>query len=583
MRSLVKLLACAALSAALCAGSARAQLQVNQAVAVDATTDRIYVLDDAGSILSSASVSATFGSSSVDVVVTEDGTKALVTLFTPQRLNVFDLTTSPPTLTADIPMTLGASDIDLACTATGFALITDGAFAGRVLSVDVNSPVPVIVSTLNLPVGASAVDVTPDGSLALVTGLFTNTVRVVLVSPTGVLTDSGVTLGASTAPINVAISPRGRTALVARFQVGGVAVLSISGATVSHVDSISLPANPQSIAFTPDGANAYVFHADGTVSVLAIDALDNVTDTGTRISTARAASSLPGVDYLAVTPDGRSLFVRSTGLFRVVDVPGHFVKAGPTALGSGPGGVATRCVHGFNGPPSAVAGPDQTRQCTSPSGATVTLNATGSADPDLDPLSFQWSVPAGIALDDPTSPTPTGVFPIGSTTATVTVTDGRGGMDVDSVTITVVDRMPPDVECSLDTTALWPPDHNMVNVTVTVEASDTCATPGQLALVSARVSSDEPDDANGLGDGSTAGDTVNLDGFTSPVDATLAFAYDAGTQQYRATIPLRAERDGNGSSGRTYTIQATVADPFGNASTASCVVVVPKNQGGGNN
>ena len=225
-----------------------------------------------------------------------------------------------------------------------------------------------------------------------------------------------------------------------------------------------------------------------------------------------------------------------------------------------------------NQSPVAKAGADRTVECTSAAGAAVTLNGTASSDPDGDTLTFHWD--AGITLDNPDSPTPTGVFPIGVTIATLTVSDGKGGVGVDDVKITVVDTKPPEVLCTTDIAALWPPNHEMVAVRVFVAATDACTAPERLILLSATVASDEPDDVDGLGDGDTTGDTDGSDGYISPVDVTGKLTYNSVTKRFEGTILLRAERDGNGD-GRAYTIRAQVLDSSNNIGSASCVVVVP--------
>ncbi len=167
---------------------------------------------------------------------------------------------------------------------------------------------------------------------------------------------------------------------------------------------------------------------------------------------------------------------------------------------------------------------------------------------------------------------PIGLFPIGITTATLTVTDGQGGVDVDDVVITVVDTSPPEVACTTDLAALWPPNHQMVPVNVFIDATDACTAPENLILLAVEVSSDEPD--NGLGDGDTAGDVFGEDGFTAPVDVTSSFAFNPATGSFEGTILLRAERDGSGD-GRAYNIEAFVVDTALNPASTSCVVVVP--------
>jgi hypothetical protein len=95
-----------------------------------------------------------------------------------------------------------------------------------------------------------------------------------------------------------------------------------------------------------------------------------------------------------------------------------------------------------NSAPLANAGPDQTLEATSTSGATVTLDGTASADPDPgDILSYSWSGPCG------SSGAALAVFtcPLGTSTMTLVVTDSGGLSHSDTVDITVTDTTPPTV------------------------------------------------------------------------------------------------------------------------------------------
>ena len=86
-----------------------------------------------------------------------------------------------------------------------------------------------------------------------------------------------------------------------------------------------------------------------------------------------------------------------------------------------------------NSAPIADAGPDQTLNAGSPSGLQVTLDGSGSIDPDGDPLAYTWTGPFGMAAGvGPIVGIPAGVHIV-----TLTVDDGRGGTASDTVTITI--------------------------------------------------------------------------------------------------------------------------------------------------
>jgi uncharacterized repeat protein (TIGR01451 family) len=96
-------------------------------------------------------------------------------------------------------------------------------------------------------------------------------------------------------------------------------------------------------------------------------------------------------------------------------------------------------VIGGNQMPVANAGPAQTVEVTSPGGAPVTLNGSGSNDPENDLLTFSWDGPFGLV----NGPTPTVTLPLGSHLITLTVTDPQGLSDMDSVGVTVQDTTSP--------------------------------------------------------------------------------------------------------------------------------------------
>jgi hypothetical protein len=224
---------------------------------------------------------------------------------------------------------------------------------------------------------------------------------------------------------------------------------------------------------------------------------------------------------------------------------------------------------------------DQTVESSGPAGALVTLDGSATdADDPQSSLAYQWFVSdASVVLDDPSAPAASGWFPIGITMATLVVTDGRGGLDGHDVLITVQDSTPPELLVTTDRAMLWPPKHAMIPVAISILATDACANPGEILPISVSVSSNEPDDAEGGGDGATLGDVHGHDGHVVPLDVTGDFAFDAASGRWIGTVLLRAERSGSGA-GRKYTIDVQAFDSSGNASTTSCCVVVPHDRRG---
>lgn len=297
----------------------------------------------------------------------------------------------------------------------------------------------------------------------------------------------------------------------------------------------------------------------------------------------------------------------------------------------------------LNCPPIADCGGPYVVECTSCTTTMVQLDGTGSIDPEGEDLTFLWS---GVAFDDPTSATPTGPFPLGTTEVTLVVSDGMGETEC-TVNVEVVDTTPPVlacpaniiVECStlggtpkselaafladytvsdicdcdpqvvddapflfsgpceagggvttvtwtatdasgnsssctadvtvvdttppvfdtltLDRDVLWPPNHKMSEILVTIEVSDVCDSDPVVTLDS--ITSNEPD--NGMGDGDTEND----------IQEAVFGSDDRG-------FFLRSERSGTGD-GRIYTIVYTVTDCSGNGTTDHVTVSVPHNQG----
>ncbi len=117
------------------------------------------------------------------------------------------------------------------------------------------------------------------------------------------------------------------------------------------------------------------------------------------------------------------------------------------------------------------------------------------------------------------------------------------------LTITPYDTTPPVVTLSVANGEMWPPNHEMVNVGLTVTATDNMTPNPTIEVL---VYGDE-DDETPTGDGLFSAD-----------------ALDIGP----GTLRLRSERKGDGD-GRVYLIVVKATDALGNVGFSCCTVVVP--------
>ena len=192
-----------------------------------------------------------------------------------------------------------------------------------------------------------------------------------------------------------------------------------------------------------------------------------------------------------------------------------------------------------NQPPMAIC-QNVTKSANGNCQATVTPQDVnnGSLDPDGDPITLSLS--------------PAGPYSLGTTSVILTVTDDKGASATCTAMVTVVDNTPPTVTANVAQASLWPLNHNLVNVGLTVSQPDNCTTNSTIEV---KVYSDE-DDNEQTGDGNHSPDAKGL----AP-----------------GALRLRSERNGNGN-GRVYLIVVKAIDGAGNAKFASATVVVPKSQ-----
>lgn len=207
-----------------------------------------------------------------------------------------------------------------------------------------------------------------------------------------------------------------------------------------------------------------------------------------------------------------------------------------------------------NHPPVANAGPDQTLPCAGHTGTPVILDASASADPDGDTLSFLWTDETNNVVG--TSAVVPWTVTMGSHTFTVTVTD-PGGLSSTALThVTVRDTTPPTLQIWPSPSVLRRWHHKLVPVTVMVNVSDLCDPQPTVKLVS--IVSNDPDDRAFRGRSS---DVQAIDGGPVPFGTDVR------------SFLLRAEGPEHGRD-LVYTIMYSATDHSGNTTSATAQVRV---------
>ncbi len=253
---------------------------------------------------------------------------------------------------------------------------------------------------------------------------------------------------------------------------------------------------PLGFEFGPDG-HLYLC-SFATNSILRYDG-----STGAFLSTFVSAGSggLNGPFALTFGPDA-NLYVTSINTHRVLRYDGStgaflgaFVSAGsggladPTGLRFGPegnlyvSGSLTDAILRFDGStgvfidayvppgsipaqrphyfvfrpasqtvPNADAGVDRSVACADPAGTPVTLDGSGSSDPDGDPLTYTWTGPFPEGGGTVHGVNPTVTLPLGPSTVTLVVSDGQASSAPDTV----------DVLVTIGVNGLLPPSGQLV-------------------------------------------------------------------------------------------------------------------------
>jgi len=310
---------------------------------------------------------------------------------------------------------------------------------------------------------------------------------------------------------------------------------------------------------------------------------------------------------------------------------GYVIGGNNSYYGGGPQSTVYFAELGpANQPPIADAGPDQTLSADTVCEALATLDGSGSYDPDGDPLLALWESDLGAANDLVVD----FAVPLGSHEFTLTVDDGNGGVDSDSMTVTVVDDSPPVLVGSFDsiTAECTSPDGTPVSLPE-ITAEDNCDASVPVAndassLFFLGVTTVTFSASDAAGNRSESQLEVEITDTTGPdinmltaspevlwppnhkmrevsITAVANDSCDPGPYSCRIisvasnepvtgkgtgnhapdweiigdlTVNLRAERSGSGT-GRIYTVEVACTDASSNESTGAALVTVPHDQG----
>jgi len=198
----------------------------------------------------------------------------------------------------------------------GFAVVGEGSNMNRIVFIDLTDPDFKTYSIYHLKTdgaAAEAVAVTPDGQTVIICDSWHNRIIYGQVneSKSGLVSEN--TLSTQFLPINVSISPDGRTALVVNFFSQSFSVLRIDGpgaVVPGSPSSLLVWTYPQSIAFSPDGSRAYIYSTSYSswpdrLSCYSVIAPGQVNPHITLVDLmSKSGAAYFGVDLLAVSLDG---------------------------------------------------------------------------------------------------------------------------------------------------------------------------------------------------------------------------------------------------------------------------------------
>ena len=291
------------------------------------------------------------------------------------------------------------------------------------------------------------------------------------------------------------------------------------------VDTDQTPCGLNSSCATPS-TTAFV-NLTGTIGVPPSALCQNITvPTDPNMCSAANAS----VNNASFDPDGEALTIIQSP---AGPYPLGLTNVTLTAIDNGPDQASASCSAKIKvqdlQPPAITCPAPQTVQCTSSSGASVSLNPV-----------FSDNCSGATASCSPTSGS---TFGFGTTPVSCTATDTSGNMNSCTTSVTVADVPPIVASVVASPNVLRPPNKKLDPVTILVNDSDPCD-PNPVCSISSVTSNAGP--------------------LVAGVDYAITGAL---------TLQLRAS--GNGGHALTYIVGVTCADHHGGSTTAQTTVQAP--------
>lgn len=413
--------------------------------------------------------------------------------------------------------------------------------------------------------------------------------NVVNVFDTDILDKAETSIEVGVFPNQIASSPAGDAIYVANYTTADISV--IDPVSLSVVKTIELSCRPYSLDIASDGSQAYVV-CRSTGEVTRVDLV-------TGLETGQIPVTFP---YdLALDPQNRFAYVTRLFFSRhlyVIDLESQEVIStitvgrSPKGVAVGPKGQFVYVANSGSATVSVIAtATNSVVQAISVASAPNSLaidragaflylshnrNNTVSVI-DLTTLTMVANIEVGdaperLTLSDDGSRLYVANF--GSNTLSVidtaqwtvisTILTGNGPFDV--ALLEQQDVIPPELTLAVEQAILWPPNHKLRDINLSVVATDNQDPSPQIQLVS--ISSSEPC--------SSLSEIVpKVKKVESASPQSCADIVDAEFGNYDVDFKLRAQRFAYNGDDRIYTITYEATDAAGNVTTASIDLVVP--------